>query len=98
MFTRRDMLRTSAAAVAAPLLLTTVRAEEPAPVGFTLPKLPYAYDALEPSIDKETMEIHHGKHHNAYVTNLNAALKKDAPELLKKPIEAICYEQGQAQE
>jgi Fe-Mn family superoxide dismutase len=40
---------------------------------FTLPALPYAADALEPSIDKMTMEIHHGKHHNAYVTNLNKA-------------------------
>ncbi len=42
---------------------------------FTLPKLPYAYDALEPHIDKLTMEIHYSKHHNAYVTNLNKALE-----------------------
>ena len=42
---------------------------------FTLPPLPYAPDALEPHIDKTTMEIHHGKHHNAYVTNLNKALE-----------------------
>ena len=90
MFTRRDMLRTSVAAAASPLLFATARAaEEPAPVGFTLPKLPYAYDALEPSIDEETMKIHHDKHHQAYITNLNAALTKAAPELLKKPIEAI---------
>jgi len=41
---------------------------------FTLPALPYAFDALEPHIDAKTMEIHHGKHHNAYVTNLNNAL------------------------
>jgi Fe-Mn family superoxide dismutase len=41
--------------------------------GFTLPPLPYAYDALEPNIDKMTMEIHHDKHHRAYVTNLNKA-------------------------
>jgi len=47
----------------------------PAPTGpFTLPALPYAYDALEPSIDAETMKIHHDKHHQAYVNNLNAAL------------------------
>lgn len=43
-------------------------------MSFTLPPLPYAYDALEPHIDARTMEIHHSKHHNAYVTNLNAAL------------------------
>ncbi|MFN8283248.1 MAG: superoxide dismutase [Chitinophagales bacterium] len=43
-------------------------------MAFELPPLPYAYDALEPHIDAKTMEIHHGKHHNAYVTNLNAAL------------------------
>ena len=91
MFTRREMLRTTAAAAAAsPLLFGTARAaDEPAHAGFTLPKLPYANDALEPSIDAETMMIHHDKHHAAYVTNLNAALTKAAPELLKKPIEAI---------
>lgn len=43
-------------------------------MAFTLPALPYASDALEPNIDKATMEIHHGKHHNAYVTNLNNAI------------------------
>jgi Fe-Mn family superoxide dismutase len=43
-------------------------------MAFTLPQLPYAYNALEPHIDARTMEIHHSKHHNAYVTNLNAAL------------------------
>ena len=43
-----------------------------------LPQLPYAYDALEPHIDKETMNIHHTKHHNTYVTNLNAALEGNA--------------------
>ncbi|HLX61814.1 MAG TPA: superoxide dismutase [Planctomycetota bacterium] len=47
-------------------------------MAFTLPALPYATDALEPHIDKMTMEIHHGKHHNAYVTNLNNALKDQA--------------------
>jgi len=43
-------------------------------MAFTLPDLPYSFDALEPHVDARTMEIHHGKHHNAYVTNLNAAL------------------------
>ncbi|MDQ2664398.1 MAG: superoxide dismutase [Gemmatimonadota bacterium] len=54
----------------------------------TLPPLPYAPAALEPHIDAQTMEIHHGKHHQAYVTNLNAALEK-APQLADKPIEAL---------
>src|SRR3954464_10632236 len=54
----------------------------------TLPPLPYPTDALEPHIDAQTMEIHHGKHHNAYVTNLNAALEK-APELADKPLDAL---------
>jgi superoxide dismutase, Fe-Mn family len=57
-------------------------------MAFTLPALPYAADALEPHIDKQTMEIHHGKHHNAYVTNLNAALEK-APELQSKSIDDL---------
>ena len=55
---------------------------------FTLPALPYAADALEPTIDKMTMEIHHGKHHNAYVTNLNKALES-APELASKTVEEL---------
>jgi len=55
---------------------------------FTLPALPYAPDALEPHIDKMTMEIHHGKHHNAYVTNLNKALES-APALASKSIEEL---------
>ena len=49
-------------------------------MAFTLPALPYAPDALEPHIDAQTMQIHHGKHHQGYVTNLNAAIEK-APEL-----------------
>ena len=57
-------------------------------MAFTLPALPYATDALEPFIDKTTMEIHHGKHHNAYVTNLNKALES-APELAGKSIEEL---------
>ncbi|MBI4550864.1 MAG: superoxide dismutase [Candidatus Latescibacteria bacterium] len=55
---------------------------------FTLPALPYAHDALEASIDKMTMEIHHGKHHNAYVTNLNKALES-APNLANKSLEEL---------
>lgn len=57
-------------------------------MAFELPSLPYAADALEPHIDARTMNIHHGKHHNAYTTNLNAALANH-PELADKSIEAL---------
>src|SRR6202167_449261 len=57
-------------------------------MSFTLPALPYASDALEVSIDKTTMEIHHGKHHGAYVTNLNKALES-APDLANKTLEEL---------
>lgn len=57
-------------------------------MAYELPQLPYAYDALEPHIDKETMNIHHTKHHNAYVTNLNNALAGH-DELLSKSIEEL---------
>jgi superoxide dismutase, Fe-Mn family len=55
---------------------------------YTLPPLPYDFGALEPNIDARTMEIHHGKHHAAYVNNLNAALK-DHPDFQGKPIEQL---------
>ena len=55
---------------------------------FELPPLPYDTAALEPHIDAKTMEIHHDKHHQAYVNNLNAAIEK-APELQGKSIEAL---------
>lgn len=57
-------------------------------MSYTLPDLPYAYDALEPYIDEETMHLHHDKHHNTYVTNLNAAIEKH-PELGEKSVEAL---------
>lgn len=57
-------------------------------MAFTLPALPYATNALEPHIDSMTMEIHHGKHHNAYVTNLNNAIAGTDAE--SKSIEDIC--------
>src|SRR5664279_1401695 len=57
-------------------------------MAYTLPPLPYPTDALEPTIDKQTMEIHHGKHHQAYVTNLNAAIDKH-PELGSKSVEDL---------
>lgn len=57
-------------------------------MSFELPKLPYAYDALEPHIDARTMEIHHSKHHNGYTSNLNAAI--EGTDLAGKSIEDIC--------
>jgi len=57
-------------------------------MAFELPKLAYAYDALEPHIDARTMEIHHAKHHNAYITNLNGAVEK-TPELAGKSVEEM---------
>ena len=58
-------------------------------MSFTLPPLPYSFDALEPYIDAKTMEIHHDKHHNAYVTNVNKALES-APDLAKLSVEELC--------
>ena len=55
---------------------------------FSLPNLPYSYDALEPHIDAKTMEIHHTKHHNLYLTNLNNAIKGN--ELENKSLEELC--------
>jgi Fe-Mn family superoxide dismutase len=57
-------------------------------MAFELPALPYAHDALDPHIDTTTMQIHHGKHHGAYVTNLNKALES-APDLAGKSIEEL---------
>jgi Fe-Mn family superoxide dismutase len=66
-------------------------------MAFTLPPLPYPADALEPSIDKMTMEIHHGRHHKAYVDNLNAALEGQAA-LASKPIVQLLREINQVPE
>ena len=66
-------------------------------MAYTLPSLPYAADALEPHIDKQTMEIHHGKHHAAYVNNLNAALEKH-PALQSKSIETLLGDLGSVPE
>ncbi len=78
MNTRRDFLMAAGAVAAGAALAGTAQAQEAAPTGgaFTehkLPELPYAYDALEPHIDAKTMELHHSKHHAAYVKGLNEA-------------------------
>ena len=61
------------------------------PMAYELPPLPYPFDALEPHIDAKTMEIHHDKHHQAYITNANNALK-DYPDLAAKPVEELIAE------
>ena len=83
MLTRRDLFRTAAVSASALAVPAFLRAADPK--GFTLPKLPYAYDALEAAIDARTMELHHSKHHQAMVDNLNKALAKQ-PEWLDKSI------------
>lgn len=97
MLTRREMLRAAvggAAALAVPTGLTV--AAQPGK-GFELPKLPYAFDALEPHIDAETMQIHHDRHHQAYVDNLNKALAA-APDWQGKPLEEILMNLGKLPE
>jgi Fe-Mn family superoxide dismutase len=66
-------------------------------MAFTLPSLPYDFAALEPHIDAKTMEIHHGKHHQTYVNNLNAAIEK-APELASKSLDDLMRNVGSVPE
>ncbi|AQR63373.1 superoxide dismutase [Brevundimonas sp. LM2] len=75
-------------AEAAPAAAPTAASEADAAAAFTLPALPYAYEALEPAIDAETMRIHHGRHHKSYVDNLNAAVTAD-PALAGASIEDL---------
>jgi superoxide dismutase, Fe-Mn family len=90
--TRREALqRTGLVAAIATVGAIDIKAADPAPAPtgpFQLPKLPYAFDALEPHIDAKTMEIHHDKHHAAYVTNLNKAVAGQA-NLPKSEIELV---------
>ncbi len=83
---RRKFVKLGTLAATAALLPHAASAQT-APV-HKLPALPYAFDALEPHIDARTMEIHHGKHHAAYINNLNIALAT-APELAKQPLESL---------
>jgi Fe-Mn family superoxide dismutase len=83
---RRNFVKLGTLAATAALLPQAASAQT-VPV-HTLPALPYAFDALEPHIDARTMEIHHGKHHAAYINNLNTALAT-APELAKQPLESL---------
>src|SRR3982750_4430259 len=90
MITRRQALKNTALIATASLCSVPLVNAQPsaAPTGpFKLPPLPYPYDALEPHIDAKTMEIHHDKHHAAYVTNLNAALEGTG--LDDQPIEEL---------
>jgi len=93
MITRRRAIKTTVLAAAA-VALATPRAhtQSPPPAAgpepFTLPPLPYPFDALEPHIDARTMEIHHDKHHQAYVTNLNKAVAGH-PHLAKQTVEEL---------
>ena len=100
MMTRRQAIKTTALASAVTAIIPSGMAQgggwpgwpvvndtliSTAPAPFTLPPLPYDYDALEPHIDVETMHIHHDKHHAAYITNLNKAVA-EFPELSNKSV------------
>lgn len=90
------MLRGAAALLlaAAPLYADAQSAAPAVAPSFTLAPLPYPYDALEPAIDAPTMQIHHGKHHQAYVDNLNRAIATDAT-LRGQPLEALMSRMSQ---
>ncbi|MEX2307086.1 MAG: superoxide dismutase [Pirellulales bacterium] len=99
-FNRREVLRAGVGvaswALADKLLVSSSAAAQAAGV-FTLPKLPYAVDALEPHIDARTMEIHHDKHHQAYIDNLNKAVAEH-PELRQKRAVTLLREIDQVPE
>lgn len=82
------ILRSTVVLIAALSTLANAASAAESPATFTLPKLPYATNALEPVIDTQTMEIHHGKHHRAYVDNLNVQVAK-FPALAESRIEEI---------
>src|SRR5689334_1566222 len=96
MITRRQALRITSLSAAACVVggarmaagQGSAGANSAAAGPFTLPALPYPFDALEPHIDAQTMQIHHDKHHGTYVTNLNKAVA-DAPDLKGKSVEDL---------
>ena len=92
---RRHFVRLSAFAAGAAWIPSQLRAEPTA--SHVLPPLPYAFDALEPHIDAKTMEIHWGKHHQAYITNVNNALK-DQPALAALDVHALIADLSQVPE
>lgn len=85
---RRDILLGATGAVALMATSRPVFAQNAAPGPFQLPPLPYAANVLEPHIDAQTMELHHDKHHAAYVSNLNAAAK-EAPQIADHPLDHL---------
>src|ERR1700688_3591342 len=93
--TRRTLIQATAGIAAAALAPRVVLAQTtPPPAGpFRQDPLPYAANALEPSIDARTMEIHYGKHHAAYVANLNA-VAKDNPQIAQIPVEQVLAKIG----
>jgi Fe-Mn family superoxide dismutase len=86
--TRRDLLQAAGAGVATLALTPLSLLAKDTAKGYTLPKLPYPYDALEPSIDAKTMHIHHDLHHQTYITNANKLLA-DHPKLLAMPVDEL---------
>ncbi len=91
MTSRRDFVMSAGALLAAAQAVAQTTPAAANPPAYTLPPLPYAADALEPYIDAQTMQIHHDKHHKAYVDNLNKALAGH-PELTSKPIDQLVAE------
>jgi Fe-Mn family superoxide dismutase len=85
LLTRRDVLAAAGVGLLTTALAPRLVRGAAVAAEYTLPPLPYGFDALEPFIDAKTMEIHHGKHHQAYINNLNKALA-DHPDLQGKPV------------